>query len=240
MDLREEKPVGRHKQPLVAQTAVRLRELVMDCEPETFLGSLNEVASNLGVGIVTVQQTARILEHEGLLRVKRGPGGGYYGTRPDDEALERSLATYMSVQRISYREAFELSVILDSEIIFNAAQSFNSDHTAVIESLISQLQNCESAEAVIQFEIEFRTTLLSICYKPLLELLAKVAMQLYSNESNNDMLEKGFPLDHWRTARLRILQAILAHDKALAKFEAERFREMILEWTNSETAFAPK
>jgi DNA-binding IscR family transcriptional regulator len=36
---------------------------------------------------VTVQQAARVLEHEGLLAVRRGPGGGYYGTRPDEAAL---------------------------------------------------------------------------------------------------------------------------------------------------------
>lgn len=227
--MRESRARQTDKQPLVTQTALQLRELILRCEPDTFLGSLNDVASKLDVGIVTLQQTARILEHEGLLRVKRGPGGGYYGTRPDDDALERALATYMRVQSISYREAFELSVLLDCEIITHAARSYSDQHTRQIESLIAELQHCENPEEVLHFEKQFRTTLLSICYKPLLELLAKVAMQLYSIEGKNEMMEKGFPLDGWRSARLRILNAILQHDSELASFEAGRFRTMISE-----------
>jgi len=230
MEMRMEKQEITRKQPLVTQTAVRLRELILDREPDTFLGSLNELASELDVGIVTLQQTARILEHEGLLCVKRGPGGGYYGMRPDDDALERSLATYMSVQSISYREAFELSVLLDCEIISRAAQSFNSEHAIEIESLIAQLQSCDTAGKVISFEKQFRTSLLSICYQPLLELLAKVAMQLYSTEGKNEMLTRGFPIPEWRSARIRILQAVLGQDQDLAKFEAERFRVLVSRW----------
>src|SRR3546814_1757416 len=73
--------------------------MILDCEPDTQIGSLPEIAQTLGVGIVTVQQAARILEHEGLLAVRRGPGGGYYGKRPDAGALQRALAAYMRVHR---------------------------------------------------------------------------------------------------------------------------------------------
>src|SRR3974377_1146477 len=83
------------KRQLVQTTASRLRDLILACAPDTQIGSLNEIAQRLGVGIVTVQQAARILEHEGLLAVRRGPGGGYYGTRPDEAALERSVAAYL-------------------------------------------------------------------------------------------------------------------------------------------------
>ena len=40
--------------------------------------------ARLGVGVVTVQQVARILEHEGLLLARRGPGGGYRLARSSD------------------------------------------------------------------------------------------------------------------------------------------------------------
>jgi len=80
------------RRQLVLAAAAQLRDVILAREPNTQIGSLNEVAELLGVGIVTVQQAARILEHEGLLAVRRGPGGGYYGTRPDEAALERAFA----------------------------------------------------------------------------------------------------------------------------------------------------
>jgi GntR family transcriptional repressor for pyruvate dehydrogenase complex len=75
------------KRPLVHTAAERLRDLLFAVPADTRLGALPELARKLGVGIVTVQQAARILEHEGLLEVRRGPGGVYYGTRTDDAAL---------------------------------------------------------------------------------------------------------------------------------------------------------
>jgi DNA-binding transcriptional MocR family regulator len=58
------------KRHLVQATAERLRDRVLAAEPDAQIGSLSELAQELGVGIVTVQQVARILEHEGLLAVR--------------------------------------------------------------------------------------------------------------------------------------------------------------------------
>ena len=63
---------SRSGQRLVHATAERLREMIYATEPESRIGSLTSLAETLGVGIVTVQQAARILEHEGLLEVRRG------------------------------------------------------------------------------------------------------------------------------------------------------------------------
>src|SRR5258708_27307750 len=85
------------RRQIVQAAAAKLRDLILAREPGTQVGSLNEVAQSLGVGILTVQQAARLLDHEGLLAVRRGPGGGYYRTRPDEAALEPAFAAYLPV-----------------------------------------------------------------------------------------------------------------------------------------------
>nr|WP_255493722.1 FCD domain-containing protein [Pseudomaricurvus sp. HS19] len=215
---------------MVQDAAARLREVILQAEPDSNIGSLNEVAEQLGVGIVTVQQAARVLEHEGLLTVKRGPGGGYYGTRPDDAAMERAFATYMRINDISYRDAFELSVVLDCEIIRTVAGSYDARHKPLLDALLAQLEAITSAEDVIRFEQDFRETLLRICSRPLLELLARVAMQMYTAKDNPNQFVEQFGIDEWRLGRRRILQAVLQHDPELAYFEAQRFRNLTLNW----------
>ena len=74
---------------VVPSAVESLRDRIFAQEEGELIGSLPELARALGVGIVTIQQAARILEHEGLLEVRRGPGGGYYGRRPDAAVLER-------------------------------------------------------------------------------------------------------------------------------------------------------
>lgn len=216
---------------LVAEAADKLRDLVLARPAGDQIGSLTDVAGELGVGIVTVQQAARILEHEGLLTVKRGPGGGYYGARPDNAAIERAFATYLRVSDIGYREAFELTVLLDCDIIRAAAGGLEAAQEEKISGLLSRLQDTASADARIQFEIAFRETLFELVERPLLQLMSHVAMQLYTKQSDPAMFAKAVPLEDWREGRRRILDAILSRDEELANFEAHRFRRMMLGWT---------
>src|SRR5579862_3781249 len=106
---------------LVQTAAAKLRALILATDPGVQIGSLTELAQRLDVGIVTVQQAARILEHEGLLLVRRGPGGGYYGTRPDEAALERSVVAYLQGHGSGHREAAAVATVLRGEIVVAAA-----------------------------------------------------------------------------------------------------------------------
>lgn len=214
----------------MADTIEKLRELVFSHPADSYLGSMNEIAGQLGVGIVTIQQATRILEHEGLLTVKRGPGGGYYGTRPDDAALERSFATYMRAHDVDYRDAFEVIVSLDCDLAQAAANSGDSQLEDRIHALIDRLALCQGAENCIQFEVEFRNTLFSIVNKPLLELLARVAMQQYKATERTAIFDRPVYLVDWKQGRERILRAIFQRDGELAYFEAQRFRRLTQKW----------
>ena len=222
------------KRRLVQDTAEKLRDLIFQQEPDTQIGSLNEVADKLGVGIVTVQQAARVLEHEGLLAVKRGPGGGYYGTRPDDAALERAFATYLRAHNIDYPEAFEMTILLDCDIFQAAAGCKDVAVKQKIEALMKQLKQCESAEDRNRFEVDLRQTLLEIVERPLLQLLAGVAWQLYRAHGDPEGFTDATGLPEWKQGRQRILHAILQNDEELAFFEAHRYRRMMLGWLHSE------
>jgi len=223
-----------HKPRLVSETAERLRNKILEQPPDTQLGSLNQVAERLGVGIVTLQQAARILEHEGLLAVKRGPGGGYYGVRPDDAALERAFATYMRVHDFGYREAFEITLLLDCDIIEAAAEISDETFTAALGALLEQLASCRTMDDQIGFEIKLRETLLDYIKRPLLELMSSVSWQLYMTPAGEVPHSGSIDLEDWKTGRRRILHAISQRDKQLAHFEAQRYRRMVLAWLHEE------
>ncbi|WP_345416923.1 hypothetical protein [Halioxenophilus aromaticivorans] len=218
---------------LVAETIEKLRELVFASDPDTFLGSMNDVAKQLGVGIVTTQQATRILEHEGLLAIKRGPGGGYYGIRPNDEALERSFSAFMRSHNIDYTEAFETTVSLDCDLVQAAAELPAAITQTKINDLLNTIELCENAEDCIQFEVAFRGTLFDLVDKPLLQLLARVAMQQYKASPQHGLFDGQFDLTLWRVGRKRILRAILAQDSELAYFEAQRYRTLCRSWIRS-------
>lgn len=223
------KQAGQGKLRLVQETAARLREMILAREPEVQIGSLREVAQLLGVGIVTVQQAARILEHEGLLAVRRGPGGGYYGTRPDEAALERSLAAYMRVHGFGYLEAHEMISLLDYDLFPAAAHCPDEDLRTALRGLIQRIDSCDTPQQRIVFEEELRNLLFRMVDRPLIEFLIRATGRLYRVAHTDGALFAGVEgVAVWKSSRRRMLQAVLDRDEALARFEAERYRQQVL------------
>lgn len=216
------------KRQLVQAAAAKLRDVILAREPGAQIGSLNEVAGLLGVGIVTVQQAARILEHEGLLAVRRGPGGGYYGTRPDEAALERAFAAYLRVHGFSTRESHRMLSLLDCEIVPAAAHCTDETLLQAARELIERVDQCVTVEQRVAFETELRELLFKMVARPLVELVCRVTQRLYVNSDAPPLFPGKDGFDAWRGARRRILEAILKHDEALAEFEAERYRRLVL------------
>lgn len=210
------------------QITAKLRDIILGCEPDTQIGSLTEIAEQLGVGIVTIQQSARILEHEGLLAVKRGPGGGYYGTRPDEAALERAIGTYMRVHGFGYREAFEMTALLDCDIVPTAAASNDTEFRNAIQTLADNLRKAATKDERIAVEVEFRDLLFKAVASPLMQLVLRVTTQFYAAQSTPTPLLGSDGIKFWKEGRLRIFEAILKQDDELARFEAERYRREIM------------
>lgn len=213
------------KRHLVQATAERLRDRVLAAEPDTQIGSLSELAQDLGVGIVTVQQAARILEHEGLLEVRRGPGGGYYGKRPTEAALERSVAAYLRVDGARYHEIFEMMSLLECELAPAAARSQDEALRARLRDTLAQLDESATIETQVALEEAVHAVLFRMVDQPLISLLGRVTVQAYRANPHASLLLDAEGVAAWRSGRRRVLEAVLRRDEDLARFEANRYRE---------------
>ncbi len=88
------------QKPMRSDSAVEwianeLRDVALDLDEGAYLGSEESLISQFGVSAPTLRQAARLLEHEQVLKVKRGVSGGYYARRPNIDALTRVAATYL-------------------------------------------------------------------------------------------------------------------------------------------------
>jgi len=215
------------RRDLVGKATARLRELILAREPGVQIGSLNEVSALLGVGIVSVQQAARVLEHEGLLAVRRGPGGGYYGARPDDAALERALSTYLRVHCSVRNEAREILTLVECELVAAAAQCADEQLRSELQALGDGLNACDTPASRVDWEGQFRKLLFRMVHRPLFEMISRVSMQLY-DASAAPVYEGDAGVAAWRLEQARVIAAMLKQDQELARFEAERHRRCFL------------
>jgi GntR family transcriptional repressor for pyruvate dehydrogenase complex len=216
------------RKPLVAASADRLRDMIFGVEPGTRIGALPTLAAQLGVGIVTVQQAARVLEHEGLLEVRRGPGGGYYGTRPAAPSLARTITAYIRTHPQGYAEALDILTLLFCELAAAAAASPpQQHHHAHLRALADRIDMCREGPETGAFEAEFQDLLFAMVDRPVFELLTHVALQLYADAGRQPFFGTS-GIELWKLGRHRVIAAILARDPALARFEAERNRQVLM------------
>jgi GntR family transcriptional repressor for pyruvate dehydrogenase complex len=207
---------------LVPTVAESLRERVFGGVPDERIGSLTELATELNVGIVTIQQAARILEHEGLLDVRRGPGGGYYGRRPDAQSLERVLAAFMRMHPDSFDEALDITSLLFIELCGAAARCASEDLRTGLQQLLSDLTACRNEKSIGAFESNFQNLLFRMVDRPIFELLTRVTLH-FATVSGRPQLYRGSEgLRRWLDGRRRIITAIMSGDEKLARFEADR------------------
>lgn len=218
------------RRDLVASTAEALRSLIFANEDGALVGSLRELAQCLGVGLVTVQQAARVLEHEGLLEVRRGPGGGYYGRRPDVATVERALAAYMRSHPSSWEDALDITSLLFIELVAGAARCSEAALIEELEIVDRRVAAIETAEDLAQVEGALQDLLFHMVNRPLLEMITRVTIGFAATQPEAGTIAKSEALEQWKAGRHRIIAAILKHDPELASFEAERSnRRLVLE-----------
>lgn len=218
-------PLKLERRRLVQATTERLREMIMASPPDAQIGGLSDLAQGLGVGVVTVQQAARILEHEGLLEVRRGPGGGYYGRRPTEAALERSVAAYLRMDGARYQEIFEMMSLLECELAPSAARSDDEVLRERLRSALAELDQSHTIERQVAVEEAIYGVLFRMVDRPLISLLGRVTVQAYRAKPHASMLLDPDGVAAWRHGRRRVLEAILMRDEERARFEAGRYRQ---------------
>lgn len=214
---------------LAQSSAEQLRKLIFEAEPGERIGSLRSLAEALGVGIVTVQQAARVLEHEGLLDVRRGPGGGYYGKRPDARTLERSLDAYLRTEPASWQEVLDLTSLLFNELAAAAADCTDLALQANLRMVLASITNSTPGAPVGPLEQDFQDALFQMVERPLFKLLTRMALRFSEDRIEDERFQNLFSFEVWADGRRRIINAILENDADLARFEANRNNRLVIQ-----------
>lgn len=74
--------------------------------PGSVLRSETELVEMWGFSRATVREALRLLEADGLIRIKRGPGGGITVSRPSPSHVTRSMALLLSLDEAPLRDLF--------------------------------------------------------------------------------------------------------------------------------------
>lgn len=215
--------------------ASRLRAMVRSTTPDTFLGSEEALIEQLGVSRPTVRQVARLLEREGLLRVRRGINGGYFAARPNVQTIESTVSTYLEMLETDVKDTTVVGSILWVEAVNKAAQ-INTEQARTLALSLRQTVRALQADAtfadVLRVEQEIRNAVFKLIDSRYVELIFQLSAAFAERQfpvipsAQNNTAEHREFIQAWRNAKLMELDAIADGDAALGVMAAHRSRNL--------------
>ena len=117
-----------------------LAERIAHLEPGMMLSSEREMIAELGVGRGTLREALRLLELQGLIRVKPGPGGGPVVQQLDHRPLADNLALFLQNSNVTFGEILHARELIEAELASLAARNATQDEIAAIKTSISAME----------------------------------------------------------------------------------------------------
>ena len=134
--------------------AARLRAQILGdrLEVGTELPSEAELIQGEGFSRSTVREALRLLEADGLIVTKRGPGGGIRVSRPDMNQISRSMAILFTSQAVTHREFLQFRRTIEPAIAALAAEQATDEQRQWLLTLArSEDQTYTGVGASVQF-----------------------------------------------------------------------------------------
>lgn len=219
----------------IDSAASRLRAIVHATEAGTLLGSEETLIAQLGVSRATVRQVARLLEREGLLRVKRGINGGYFAARPDIRTIESTVSSYLEMVDTNVKDTTAVGSALWVEVINKAAGIRTESAKALAKDLKEKLNALEanaSFEEVLKLETEIRAAIFTLINSRYIELIFQINVAFAARQFPLIPADQDTTAEHrefvreWRNGKLLELDAIADGDQTLGSMAARHTRNL--------------
>ena len=188
-----------------------------------------------GVSRETLREGLRLLEVQGLITIRRGPGGGPSVGAVDPANLGRTSTLYYHLAGATYEELFEAWVVSERTIAELAAA--NPDRALVRATLAQYRASCDSGDLTLEEFVgrhsQFHTTIASLARNKVLQLDLMAVGQIIVHHVtiNADPRAAGDAIEHDHVA---IAKAIVAGHRVKARDLMETHIRTIIEFYQGE------
>jgi len=165
---------------LVQQTQTALRARIRAAaDSDVFIGSEAQLIAELGVSRPTFRQAARLLEHEQLLRIKRGIGGGFFTRLPSPGSVSRMAASYLHAQGTTLQQVDRALAPMVIEAAGLLAEAGEASRTAFTD-FVREHHGFEDTDAKNRARVvqAFDGLLGSLCGNPTVALMLSLRNDL--------------------------------------------------------------
>ena len=164
----------------------------------------HELIDRLQVSKGTVREALKILETQGLIRTRTGPGGGAFISQMSSETAYALMAVHFFFQEISIEDIYALRISLEPMLAATISETITKEQIDQLREKMTYYAyppaSIEEEQSQRQKELEFHELLASFCDNALLkfncQLLIKMLKELtvckkIYQSSNPELRERG-------------------------------------------------
>jgi GntR family transcriptional regulator, transcriptional repressor for pyruvate dehydrogenase complex len=143
--------------------------------PGERIGSEQDMIEDFGVSRSVVREALRLLERDGIVRVKPGPSGGVFATRPGSQPLARSIDLYGAFHDVDMGNLVEARIELEVITAGLAAKRATAEDVAEMERLeakwIDYSNAVRSREEIAAVNVDFHRAVTRAAHNPVFEAM---------------------------------------------------------------------
>lgn len=184
------------------------------------LGSEDDLLARYGVGRPVLRQAVRLLEHQSVATMRRGPGGGLVVVEPDADFVTEGIALYLQYRDVAPHLVFETRTALELACVQTATERLTEAGIAELRAMLEREESASTDEAVVHAQ-DFHAAIAALTGNAAMELFVRSLGRLTRERSHLPEHPEQQAADV-RVAHRRIAEAMISGDVGLARHRMQR------------------
>ncbi len=208
------------------QVAEAIKSWVManGWRPGDRLPSETELIERFGMAKGTIREAIRILEAQGLVKSRTGPGGGVFVHQVSEERATALLGNYFYFQHLTIDDIYQIRIVLEPELAASLAGTLSEAQLAALEAVMTcyaePARTVEEEREQHIASLRFHALLAEMSGNPLLRFLIRFTANMLSDITVSRGLYSLPNRELWASGldyQARLLQALREGDPVAAR-----------------------
>ena len=222
--------VGRRASPAAGKLAASVADRIVDdvraqgWPVGEVLGSEAELLDRYGVSRAVFREAVRLVEHQQVARMRRGPGGGLIVRETTVDSVIDAVVVYLYRLGARLDDVFETRLVLKEIVVDLAPERVEEVDITALRSLIQREAAGDASDPR-----ELHMLLATVTRNPALELFVDILNRVSALYTDLSLVAPTIFRES-RKAHVRIVDAVLAGDRSTARHRMRRHLEAEHAW----------